>query len=317
VNGQIMYGAFTGKASSVLRKKGCKDAKTIHSMIYRLDNPDQPEPVFVLNKDSEVKNARLVVIDECSMVDESIGNDLLSYGTKILVIGDPAQLPPVKGAGFFTSNEPNILLTEVHRQAAENPIIALSMKIRNGERIEVGNYGDSKVITRKDVNAEIVMLADQVIVGLNRTRELYNARMRALLGRVTSAPVAGDKLICLRNDRKKGFFNGTMWEATKIKTHGSRYKLRVDSLDEPGVTQKKATVLCGFFDGSSAEYDWAMKKGTQEFTFGYAITCHKSQGSQWNNATVFDESGYFREDKNRWLYTAVTRSAEKLTLIVN
>jgi len=317
VGGKIIYGAFTGKAASVLRKKGCKDARTIHSMIYTLKLVDEGDPVFVLNADSDVKSASLVVIDECSMVDEFIGNDLLSFGTKILVLGDPAQLPPVKGAGFFTSQEPNILLTEVHRQATENPIIALSMKIRNGERIEVGSYGDSKVIRRKDLIPEIVMQADQVIVGRNITRESYNARMRTLLGRLSTAPVQGDKLICLRNDRKAGFFNGTTWEAVKVKRHKGKYNLRIDSLDESGIKGKKARVLTGFFDGSSAEYDWKAKKNTQEFTYGYAITCHKSQGSQWNNVTVFDESAYFRESERSWLYTAVTRSAERLTLVLN
>ena len=61
------------------------------------------------------------------MVDEDLGQDLLSFGTPVLVLGDPAQLPPVKGGGFFTEAEPDIMLTEVHRQAADNPIVRMSM----------------------------------------------------------------------------------------------------------------------------------------------------------------------------------------------
>ena len=57
------------------------------------------------------------------MVDEDLGRDLLSFGKPVLVLGDPAQLPPVKGGGFFTEAEPDVMLTEVHRQAADNPII--------------------------------------------------------------------------------------------------------------------------------------------------------------------------------------------------
>jgi exodeoxyribonuclease V len=152
--GNVMFGAFTGKASLVMRRKGCKGASTIHSMIYTLEDESFGQPKFVLNGDSDVKDAKLVVIDECSMIDEALAKDLLSFGTKILVLGDPAQLPPVKGAGFFTEAQPDFMLTEVHRQAKENPIIALSMRIREGEPLDVGTYGASRVIQRKDITAD-------------------------------------------------------------------------------------------------------------------------------------------------------------------
>lgn len=316
VDGSICYAAFTGKAASVMRRKGCAGATTIHSLIYILEKSDFGEPIFVLNRDSEVRHSRLVVIDECSMMDEEIGLDLLSFGTKILAIGDPAQLPPVKGAGFFTSQRPDALLTEVHRQAAENPIIALSMQIRNGDRLSLGEYGETRIISRADVNAEIVLGSDQVIVGLNRSRELYNARIRSLMGRVASTPCKEDKLICLKNDRTIGVFNGTMWEVEAVTEKRNRFDMAVKSLDEDSKVFKKIEVLGNFFDGSASELHWKEKSKTQEFTFGYAITCHKSQGSQWNNVTVFDESGAFRDDAGRWLYTAVTRAAEKLTLVI-
>ena len=76
------------------------------------------------------------------MVDERLARDLLSFGTKVLVLGDPFQLPPVQGAGFFTAHEPDIMLTEIHRQAADNPIIRMSMEIREGGFLEHGRYGD-------------------------------------------------------------------------------------------------------------------------------------------------------------------------------
>lgn len=102
------------------------------------ENADQP--MFIKNPDSEVKDADLVIIDECSMVDERMGQDLLSYGTPVLVLGDPAQLPPVGGAGFFTENvKPDVMLTEIHRQANESPILRMATKVRNGERLELGD----------------------------------------------------------------------------------------------------------------------------------------------------------------------------------
>ena len=104
--GNVVYGAFTGKAASVMRKRGCDDAQTLHSMIYMLVETVDGEPKFALDPDSVVKRSDLVVIDECSMVGPELGQDLLSFGTKVLVLGDPAQLPPVDGAGFFTNAKP-------------------------------------------------------------------------------------------------------------------------------------------------------------------------------------------------------------------
>jgi exodeoxyribonuclease-5 len=84
-----------------LRSKGCEGACTIHSLIYRPRETDTQEPSFVLNDDSAVTKSSLVIVDECSMVDLDLGRDLLSFGKPVLVLGDPAQLPPLKGAGFL------------------------------------------------------------------------------------------------------------------------------------------------------------------------------------------------------------------------
>jgi exodeoxyribonuclease-5 len=311
------FGAFTGKAASVMRRKGCTGASTIHSLIYTIERVIDGKPHFVIARDSQVKFSDLVIIDECSMVDEYIGNDLLSFGKKVLVIGDPAQLPPVRGAGFFM-RDPNYTLTEVHRQAAGNPIIALSMAIREGSSVKPQQWDGVSIITRKEVTKETVLNADQVIVGLNRTRQQYNKRMRVLLGR-EGEPIAEDKLICLKNDQEIGVFNGTMWQAARVipaEDRDGAYDITVRSLDEE-TPDKVVTVPSEFFEGTESSLHWSELKGVQQFTYGYAITCHKSQGSQWDNITVFDESGTFREDARRWLYTAVTRASERLTLVLN
>ena len=72
------------------------------------------------------------MIDECSMVDAELGRDLMSFDVPVLVLGDPAQLPPIQGGGFFTEAEPDAMLTEVHRQAQDDPIVRLSMEVREG-----------------------------------------------------------------------------------------------------------------------------------------------------------------------------------------
>ena len=324
VNGQVLFGAFTGKAAHVLHQKGCSGASTIHSMIYTLEDDDRDEPHFILNPDSPVRGASLVIIDEVSMVDEALGRDLLSFGTPILVLGDPAQLPPVKGTGFFTEAEPDVMLTEVHRQAAESPIIRLATEVRQGGRLSIGEFGDALVIARAAVTPEQVLAADQVLVGLNKTRHAYNARIRTLKGIASETPIVGDKLVCLKNAKEKRLLNGSLWSVVEAPT--PRKADRRDGTtplvvtpDDAGARARDVDVRVKneFWSGRDGDLDWRDKRGTEEFTFGYALTCHKAQGSQWNDIIVFDESATFREDRARWLYTAITRAATKLTVVIN
>ena len=141
IDGEVKYAAFTGKAALVMRRKGCGGASTIHSLIYRARESGEETPSFELWDDAPASKAKLIVIDECSMVDAELGRDLMSFGVPVLVLGDPAQLPPVQGGGFFTEAEPDAMLTEVHRQAQDDPIVRLSMQVRNGERLALGEYG--------------------------------------------------------------------------------------------------------------------------------------------------------------------------------
>ena len=317
VDGDVVFAAYTGKAALVLRNKGCHGAQTIHSLIYRSRGVEEESPIFALNRDSAAAKAKLIIIDECSMVDEELGRDLLSFGTPVLVLGDPAQLPPVKGGGFFTDQEPDVMLTEVHRQAADNPIVRMSMIVREGGQLELGEYGPSRVIRRQEINPEIVMGADQVLVGMNKTRRNYNARIRQLMGRTDNSPVAGEKLVCLRNDKSKGLLNGGSWIVQEIKTSKKGLvTMRVTPEDDTGAKAVKVSVMPNFFDGTEDEVPWELRKHTDEFTFGYALTVHKSQGSQWNDVVLFDESFAFREHRARWLYTGLTRAAEAITVVV-
>lgn len=323
VRGTVLYATFTGKAALVLRKKGCEGASTIHSLIYKVDvNERTGEATFSLNPESDLTDAKLLIVDEVSMVGGELAKDLLTFGKRILVLGDPAQLPPVKDEGFFINCAPDVMLTEVHRQAQDNPIIRMSMEIREGNRLQAGTYGESIVTSRADIGherlRELVLAADQLLCGLNRTRVAYNRRIRALKGLHGKAeewhPTTGDRLICLKNKRDKQIFNGGMWMAESVGDKFGCLSIEASSLDEDR-DPLTLEVAEEFFVGAEHKIEWRERRKHDEFTFGWAITCHKSQGSQWDDVIIFDESGAFREARSNWLYTAVTRAAEKVTVI--
>lgn len=328
VDGEVLFAAFTGKAAQVLRSRGASNAKTIHSLIYRPRGEEEVEdeetgktsmaPMFSINRQSPVAKAALIVIDECSMVDEQLGRDLMSFGTPILVLGDPGQLPPVTGGGFFTNQEPDFLLTEIHRQARDNPIIQIAMDVREGKELMYGDYGTVQIIGRSDVNQEIVLAADQVLVGTNKTRRRYNQRLRQLKGFATEYPQSGDKLVCLRNDPAKGLLNGSLWQVMSSSKEtikpGINLMIRPED-DDMDRGAAKIKLLKAAFEDSETEIPWTTRKRYDEFDYGYALTVHKAQGSQWNNVVLFDESWAFRDTRERWLYTAITRAARDLTIV--
>ncbi|WP_292896351.1 ATP-dependent DNA helicase [Nitratireductor sp.] len=328
VDGDVQFAAFTGKAAQVLRSRGASNARTIHSLIYRPRGEEEVEdeltgrtsisPTFSLNRQSPIAKAAMVIIDECSMVDEALGRDLMSFGTPILVLGDPGQLPPISGGGFFTEHEPDHLLTEIHRQARDNPIIQLALDVREGREISHGDYGAAKVISKAEVDQDLVLSADQVLVGTNRTRRRYNQRLRELKGFDADYPQAGDKLVCLRNDPAKGLLNGSLWKV--MTSSRETVKPGINLLvspeeDDPDRGVAKIKLLKAAFEDPEAEIPWQTKKRFDDFDYGYALTVHKAQGSQWDEVVLFDESYAFRDTRQRWLYTAITRASERLTIV--
>jgi exodeoxyribonuclease V len=315
INGTVCYAAYTGKAALVMRNNGCVGASTIHRLIYKVNVDDKGNVSFSINRTSPLTTASLLIIDECSMVDEKIAKDLLSFKIPILVLGDPAQLPPVSGEGYFTNVNPDIMLTEIHRQASDNPIIYMANKVRNGEKLQYGTYGESVILS--ELNDELIFEADQVLVGRNNTRETFNSYIRNTCGINDLYPIEDEKLICLKNDHSIGIYNGGMFTVTK------KYNKNIaDDFCSLGVLNDDeeshplyVNVHKSFFNPLYTKPHWAKLKETHQFTFGYAITVNKSQGSQWQNCTIIDESWCFRDDWNKWLYTAITRASEKVTII--
>ena len=360
----VLFAAYTGKAAHVLRTKGCENAATIHSLIYRsrdkskahlreleeslvmllTDMKDMGEefinshpkvkalqraideeivnssqPQFTLNKESIVKDAPLIVIDECSMVDARMGADLLSFGTPVLVLGDPAQLPPVGGAGYFTEGiNPDIMLDEIHRQAAESPILRMATKVRNGERLELGDWGQNCHVHPKGtkLDPELMLSFDQVIVGKNITRHASNMKLRKLHDIHDPYPVLGDRLVCLRNNNELGLLNGAIFNVTDVEgVMDGKVHMSVNPEGSPMSVSVAALEHYFLGRGEELKKQYWLRSDADEFDYGYALTCHKSQGSQWESICVFDESFCFKNQRDRWLYTAITRASENLTIV--
>jgi exodeoxyribonuclease-5 len=334
----VVYGAYTGKAASVMRDKGCADAETIHSLIYipRITYscaacPPCPEPPcssaradrcphvreiatdYMLNPRSTVADADLVVIDEVSMVGAELGRDLLSYGTKVLVIGDRNQLPPVGDGGYFTDRDPDFALTEIHRQAAGSPVVHLATQARLGVPLQIQTYGDSAVLPSHRASAEALLQFNQVICGRHRTRNAINQRLRRVLGFGGGIPSPGEKVIALKNHKPMGLLNGTLWSVVTAVPSSPGFCAMTVKGDSGRILEVSAPIAAfGAANGEGANFPG------NPFDFGYCITCHKSQGSQWNSVAVFDESFCWRRDNQHtnWLYTAITRAAERVMVVM-
>ena len=317
VDGKVLYAAFTGKAALVMRNKGCDGASTIHSLIYRARESGEEQPNFELWDDAPASKARLIVIDECSMVDADLGRDLMSFDCPLLVLGDPAQLPPIQGGGFFTNDAPDAMLTEVHRQAQDDPIVRMSMAVREGRPLEAGQFGESEVVRRDSLDPARVMNADQILVGRNNTRRAYNMRVRQRRNIEDPLPVAGDKLVCLRNNRKKALFNGGLWRVkSRAQSKSKIVTMRLAPDEDFGGRLTKVSVRADCFDGGIDDIPWEQRRPYDEFDYGYVLTVHKSQGSQWDDVVLFDESFAFQDSRARWLYTGITRAARRLSVVV-
>lgn len=330
LGGSVLAATYTGKAALVMRKKGF-NCSTIHSLIYTpamvpVIDPKTNEPTgeehleFILNDESDLWNARLLIVDEVSMVGEEIAKDLLRFKRPILVLGDPGQLPPINGTGYFMKGPIDVMLTEIHRQALDNPIIKMSMDVRLGRGVRPGKYGESKVIAKELFNAlrqHELTTHSQILCGTNRTRRTLNADMRRYLGfDLVAQPMVADKLICLRNNREKRLFNGGMWAVAKPPQFDSEvFEMELDSLDISG-QKTKVKVPLEFFIGEEEKLTAAKRRKFDEFDFGYAITTHKAQGSQYDSVLIFNENYCFRESSMQWLYTAITRAADRLTLVI-
>jgi exodeoxyribonuclease-5 len=326
----VAYVAYTGKAASVMRNKGCDGASTIHARIYRpiiahtcarkppceappcgerCEHDRQRAQGWTLSR-AGLEGIKLVIVDEGSMVNESLGRALLSCNVRVLVMGDRAQLPPIDGGGYFTNGEPDFCLTEIHRQEAGSPVIQLATKVRLGGYLRPGQYGDSAVLARgKAPPPEQLVHYDQVLCGTHVMRQSLNFNMRRALGFTHPKPGPGEKVVCLKSDRARGIYTGELFYVASIARDGRGFYEMVVKDDGGRLIEVVAPIAAFGLPNNSGR-----NHPQNPFDYGQAITVHKSQGSEWGSVYVVDESVHWRRDNQHfaWLYTALTRAADRV-----
>ena len=340
----VIYTSFTGKATQVLQKKGNKNVSTLHKLLF--ESIPKPDGTF-FRKPVEFIPYKIVIVDECSMVPKELLQRLIKYNVHIICLGDPGQLPPInKNEDNHLLDYPHIFLDEIMRQEAESEIINLTMDIRAGKPLTHYQGKEVQVLNKDELTTGMLLWADQIICAKNETRIALNNQMRDLLGR-SGDPQDGDKVICLKNNwdiysvNDNPLVNGTIGY---LKDSFSTYINLPKQITSDGQPKRLDILTANFISDTNEDYgilnmdkqlittgvpglDWktSYKMGRNwrfqdkipdQFTYGYAITCHKSQGSEWDNVLVIEEGFPFeKEEHKQWLYTAATRAAKKLVII--
>ena len=337
----VAYVTFTGKAASVLRHKGCPNAMTAHKLLYF--SKRMPNGRFVFRPRPSLEgNYSLIVVDEISMLPNDLWELLLSHKKHVIALGDPFQIPPIdKKADNHVLDKPHIFLDEIMRQATESEIIRLTMDIRDYKAPEYFKGEEIQVLRPHEVVDGMYHWADQIICATNRKRHEINNYMRQAAGRGVE-PESGDKIICCRNCWDKvdmtgdnALVNGTIGTLGEFAAGFQSYP--IFGFPEVPVMHAQILTTDGVFEEVVMDYQ-ALKEGKPfltseqayqiyrrpdlknlepvEFNYGYAITGHRAQGSEWDKVLVFEEKFPFdKEEHARWLYTAATRASEKLVLV--
>lgn len=340
----VCYCAFTGKAAEVLRKKGNKNACTLHRLLY--ESIPKPEGGF-FRKPKPVLDYKVIVVDEVSMAPKSLIDLLFKHNIYAICLGDPGQLPPIdKDEDNHLLDHPHIFLDEIMRQAQESEIIQLTMKIRNNEPINYFDGKEVKIIPYSQLNTGILQWGDQILTATNATRQAINTQMRQLLN-YPNHPVDGDKMICLRNywedfsDDGDPLINGTIgilknsfqtWrEIPRVaKSNIKKFDILMGDLSIPDtsdiynlVDMDYKMILTG---NKCCDWKLSYRLGKlrfrygdivpKEFTYAYAVTYWKAQGSEWDNVVVLEEQfPYDKETHVKAMYTAATRASKKLVWV--
>lgn len=341
----VAYCAPTGAAAEVLRKKGNPNAMTLHKLLF--ESIPLANGSF-LRKRKEVLPYKVIVADETSMTPKSMIDTLLSYPVFVIFLGDNFQLPQIsKDEAHDLLDHPDIFLDEIMRQAQESEIIRLSMNIREGKPLPLIKGNEVQIFKKKDLNTGMLQWADIILCATNNTRHNLNQQKRQLLGfegelqnnetlivksnywndfDSSGNPLINGSIVTVKN-----LFKNFVTLPRKIQIPNRRIDfLQCDLETAGGGAFTNFTIDRNFLLNETPCVPWKieyqlnkMKKMCGELlpkraTYGYAVTCHAAQGSEWEHVLAIEERFPFdKEEHARWLYTSVTRSSKKCVLIKN
>ena len=330
---EVCYAAFTGKASLVLREKGCENSMTMHRLLYH--SKELPDGTFEHKPKERLEHPyKLIVVDEVSMIPADMWNLLLSHKVHVIALGDPFQLPPIDGESEILSH-PHVFLDEIVRQAQDSEIIRLTMDIRAGLPLVKCKGNEVSIVSKHQLNEAYYSGADQIIAAKNITRANINWKCRKIKfgPDVSDYPSKGEKIICLKNywdvasNQGDPLINGMIGYLNNINYRDSVLfeklfdkEMIADFCIEDNNQFRDIFMDCKLFtEGKQTinSENWQQYRGAPKprlFDYAYCITCHKSQGSEFDKVLVFAE--YMKgTDFQRWLYTAATRAKKKLIIV--
>lgn len=329
--------APTGKAASRLRDLTGRPASTIHRLLYEKALNDAEGNLVFMDVRAVAPEGSLVIVDESSMLGKALYVDFMSKmsaGVQVLFVGDTEQLPPVKDDAGPRLDRPTTLLTQVHRQALESPIIRMATAVRLGQRwtaaakLELDNPDidldceDAAVdwlIERRKAGIDATLLCFS-----NAVRTELNKAIRTKLKRTEPLEV-GDTFICLRNNTTVGLMNGDTRTVAAIDDLGDMLRVYWTSPDNGS-----AIVVPSHMEAGSQLADWrwiledmpnaGYRKEAIPIDYGECITVHKSQGSQWAEVGIVhcgSLSWFSKKEPEQYrklMYTAITRAAKRLAI---
>ena len=343
----ILLAAPTGRAAKRMEEATGCEAKTVHRLLELSGMVGEGATSFGRNEDNPLE-ADVIIVDEMSMVDISIMNSLLkavSIGTKLILVGDVDQLPSVGPGNVLRDIIESecfhvVKLTRIFRQAAQSDIIVNAHRINAGERIPIGKSSRDFLFIKRDdpnaiINAMITLVREKLpnyvhadlfevqVMTPMRKGVLGSIRLNSILQEFLNPPSAekaekeygettfrvGDKVMQIKNnyqiewtsynrsgipvDKGAGVFNGDLGRIREINTFAELVTVEYD-------------------EGKRVEYSF---KQLEELELAYAITIHKSQGSEYPAVVIPVWSGPQMLMTRNLIYTAVTRARACVCLV--
>jgi exodeoxyribonuclease-5 len=254
------------------------------------------------------------------MVGEYDNKNLLNFGVPVLALGDIGQLEPVRAVAYYTEKNVDFLMTEIMRQGAESNIIRASMFLRQGKRLPVREYHDCKIRSGLIPLEELLAHCDedsQILVGYNDTRRAINDAVRKAKGFDSPFPQPGEKVVCRFNQHDFGMMNGeqgivTGYREVPIADRDEKALIYVNFKSLTTGREQRALFNPACFTGDEDERK-AASKGVGAWDYGWALTVHSAQGSEWGRVLLKEEPPH-NASYEKWMYTGATRAQRHLTI---